>query len=86
MIEVVVALLGAGAGLLILRFFENWNIKKGQQKLDVTSRDFDKIEARLEGEQAQEDKETKEKVNEITKEQNNKLTGSDLSNWFNRRK
>lgn len=87
MIEVIVALLGAGAGLLLLSTYDKWTVRRGQEKLEVSSRDFAKIQAKLEGEQAQEDKETKEKVNEITKEQANKPTtlGS-LSDWFNKRK
>jgi hypothetical protein len=86
MIELLAAVLGAGAGLLILRSVDKWNVSRHQDKLEMTARDFDKIQARLEGEQSQEDKETKRKVDEITKEQNDKPSGNSLAEWFNRRK
>jgi hypothetical protein len=86
MTELIVAVLSAIAGLIGFRMFSNWSINRNQNKLEMTVRDFDKIEARLEGQQEQEDKETKEKVDEITKEQNDKPTGSKLADWFNRRK
>jgi len=84
--ELIVALVGAGLGVIILRTFTNWNVNKNQKKLENVVTENDKKQAHLEGEQAQEDKETKEKVDEITKEQNDKPTGSDLASWFNRRK
>lgn len=84
--ELIVALVGAGLGVIILRTFTNWNVNKNQKKLEDKVSDNDKKQAHLEGEQAQEDKETKEKVDAITDEQNTKLSGSSLADWFNRRK
>ena len=84
--ELIVALVGAGLGVIVLRFFTNRSVDQGQKKLEVSKRDFDKIQAKLEGQQEQEDKETKEKVDEITKEQNTKPTGSSLADWFSKRK
>ena len=84
--ELIVALVGAGLGVIILRFFTNRSVDQGQKKLELSSRDFDKIQSKLEGQQEQEDKETKEKVDEITKEQNTKPSGSDLASWFSKRK
>lgn len=84
--DLVIALLGV-AGLLIgIKVFDNYNVGKNQKKLELSSRDFDKIQAGLEGEQRQEDKETQRKVDEITKDQNDKPTGGDLADWFNKRK
>ena len=86
MTELIVAVLGAGLGIIILRSFDKYNVNKHQKELDKKVSDNDKYQARLEGEQAQEDKQTKEKVDEITKEQNDKPTGNDLASWFQRRK
>lgn len=86
MTELIVAVLGAGAGILILRLFDKANIDRNQKKLERKVSDNDKAQARLEGEQAQEDRETQNKVDEIEKEQNDSPTGSNLADWFNRRK
>ena len=84
--ELIVAVLGAGLGIIILRSFDKYNINKHQKELEKKVSDNDKNQARLEGEQAQEDKQTQEKVNDIEKEKNEKPTGSNLADWFNRRK
>lgn len=84
--ELIVAVLGAGLGIIILRAFDKYNINKHQKELEKKVSDNDKNQARLEGEQAQEDKQTQEKVDEITKEQNDKPSGQSLADWFNRRK
>jgi 3-polyprenyl-4-hydroxybenzoate decarboxylase len=86
MTELIVAILGAAGAIVALRAFDKFNINKGQKKLEDKVKENDKKQAGLEGEQRQEDKETQRKVDEITKEQNDKPTGSDLSDWFNRRK
>lgn len=86
MTELIVALVGAGLGVVILRFFTNRSVDQGQKKLELSSRDFDKIQAKLEGQQEQEDKVTKEKVDEITKEQNTKPSTGNLVDWFRNRK
>jgi hypothetical protein len=84
--DLVIAVLG-GVGLLIgIKLFDKYNINKHQKILDKKVSDNDKVQAGLEGEQRQEDKETQRKVDEITKEQNDKPTGNDLASWFNRRK
>jgi 3-polyprenyl-4-hydroxybenzoate decarboxylase len=86
MTELIVAVLGACGALVCLRLFDKARINKGQEKLNSKIKESDKTQARLEGEQAQEDKETQRKVDEITKEQNKKPTGQSLSDWFNSRK
>lgn len=84
--ELIYAVLGV-AGLIIgIKVFDNYNISNNQKKLELSSRDFDKIEASLRGEQKQEDKETKQKVDEIEREKNNKPSNSSLADWFSRRK
>lgn len=84
--ELIVAILGAAGAIIALRAFDKYNINKHQKKLEDKVKENDKEIAGLEGEQKQEDKETQRKVDEINKEQNDKPTGSDLSDWFNRRK
>lgn len=84
--DLVIAVLGVVGLLIGIKVFDNFNVSKGQKKLEDKVKESDKKQAGLEGEQRQEDKETKEKVDEITKEQNNKPTGNDLADWFNKRK
>ena len=84
--ELIVALVGAGLGVIILRVFTNWKVNKNQKKLEDKVTENDKKQAHLEGEQAQEDKETQEKVDDLEKQKNEKPTGSDLASWFSRRK
>lgn len=86
MTELIVAVLGAGGAILLLRLFDKANIDKNQKKLEQKVAENEKQIARLEGEQAQEDKDTQNKVDEIEKEQNDSPTGSNLADWFNRRK
>jgi hypothetical protein len=87
MLEKLTIGLGAGiVGLLLMRFAGGYFINKGQKELEKKVSDNDKKQAHLEGEQAQEDKETKEKVDAIEKEKNTKLSGSSLADWFNNRK
>jgi 3-polyprenyl-4-hydroxybenzoate decarboxylase len=86
MTELIVAILGAGGAILALRLFDKHNINKQQERLEKKVVENDKKIARLEGEQAQEDKQTKEKVDEIDREKNDKPSSSDLSAWFNRRR
>jgi septal ring-binding cell division protein DamX len=84
--DLVIAVLGV-AGLLIgIKLFDNFNVTKGQKKLEDKVKENDKKQAGLEGEQRQEDKETQRKVDEITKEQNDKPSGQSLADWFNNRK
>lgn len=86
MTELIVAVLGAAGAIIALRAFDKFNIDRNQKKLEARVKQNDKKIAGLEGEQKQEDKETKEQVDEITKEQNDKPSGQSLSDWFNRRK
>lgn len=84
--DLVIAVLGV-AGLLIgIKVFDNFNVNRGQKKLEDKVKENDKKQAGLEGEQRQEDKETQRKVDEITKEQNDKPSGQSLADWFNNRK
>lgn len=84
--QIIVALLGVIGLLFAYRGFDKWNIDRNQNKLEKKVSDNDKTQAGLEGEQRQEDKETKRKVDEIDKEKANNPNGSDLADWFNRRK
>ena len=86
MIEAIVAILGAVGGLLILRFFDKASVNKHQAKLEEKVAAKDKEIAGLEGEQRQEDKNAKEKTDEIDREKADKPSGSSLADWFNRRK
>lgn len=85
MTELIVAVLGAAGAIVALRAFDKFNIGRNQKKLETRVKENDKKIAGLEGEQKQEDKETKEKVDAIDKEKANNPTKSDLSDWFNRR-
>lgn len=84
--QLIIAILGAAGALIVFRQFDKGRVSRKQTELDKKVKESDKTQARLEGEQAQEDKETQRKVDEITDEQNNKPTGSNLADWFNRRK
>lgn len=86
MTELIVAVLGAAGGLIILRLFDKYITDKHQQKLEARVKENDKKVAGLEGEQRQEDKETKEKVDEIEKQQNEKPSTDKLVDFFNSRK
>ena len=86
MIELLVALLGAGGALILLRLFDKQSIDKHQKKLEKEVSDIKAKQARLEGEQAQEDKETKEKIDAIDKEKNEELVGDRLVDFFRNRK
>lgn len=84
--DLIVAVLGAGAGILILRFFDKRNVAAQQKRLESKVAANDKKIAGLEGEQKQEDSETQRKVDDIEKEKNDKPSGSSLADWFNNRK
>ena len=84
--DLVYAVLGVIGLVIGIKVFDNFNVGRGQKKLESKIKENHKKIAGLEGEQRQEDKETQRRVDEITKEQNDKPTGSDLSDWFNRRK
>lgn len=86
MTELIVAVLGAAGAIIALRAFDKFNINKQQKRLEDKVKENDKKQAGLEGEQRQEDAETQRKVDEITNEQNEKPTGGDLADWFNKRK
>lgn len=84
--ELLIAVLGAGGLIIALRTFDKYNVGRQQKKLELSSRDFAKIEATLRGEQKQEDKETKEKVDEIEQEKNTKQSADSLVDFFRKRK
>jgi hypothetical protein len=84
--ELIVAVLGAGVGVLILRFFDKRNVDAEQKKLESKVAKNEKVIAGLEGEQKQEDSETQRKVDDIENEKNNKPSGTSLSDWFSNRK
>jgi xanthosine utilization system XapX-like protein len=84
--DLVIAVLGVAGILIGIKVFDNINVNRNQKKLEDKVKKNDKKIAGLEGEQRQEDKETQRKVDEINKEQNDKPTGNDLADWFNKRK
>lgn len=84
--ELLIAVLGAGGLIIALRTFDKSNVGRQQKKLELSSRDFAKIEATLRGEQKQEDKETMEKVDEIEQEKNTKQSADSLVDFFRKRK
>jgi hypothetical protein len=89
MLELLKILGGLGAlgvGYAIYQSFSKGNAAKHQKELENKVAKNDKKQAHLEGEQAQEDKETQRKVDEIEREKSDKPSGSDLADWFNRRK
>lgn len=84
--ELIIAIVCTFGGILAIKAFDNYNITKNQKKLEDKVKESDKAQARLEGQQEQEDKETQRRVDEITEEQNNKPNSSSLTDWFTRRK
>lgn len=84
--ELIVAVLGAGLGVIILRFFDKKNIDAQQKRLASKVAEKEKEIAGIEGEQRQEDKETGKKVDEIEKEQSKDLSGDSLVDFFRNRK
>jgi len=86
MAELIVAILGAAAGIIILRLFDKRSVDSNQKKLEAEVAEKEKEVAGLEGEQKQEDKETAKKVEEIEKEQSKDLSGDSLADFFRDRK
>ena len=86
MIEILIAVLSGVAGLFLFRSLTKNAADKGQRELEVKVAVLEEKANNILAGQAQKDKETEGKVNEITKEQNSELTGNDLANWFNKRK
>lgn len=84
--DLVYAVLGVIGLVIGIKVFDNFNVGRGQKKLESKVKENDKKIAGLEGEQRQEDKETQRRVDEITEEQNDKPTGDSLADWFNKRK
>ncbi len=86
MIELIVALISAVGGLFLFQAINKLRISREQLDLELKRRENalriqaaeDKIKAL--------DKETKDKVDAITKEQNTSITGSALADWFNKRR
>lgn len=85
-LQVIVAVVGAGAGLFLLHLFDKYNVDKNQTKLEKTVADIKQKQANIESAQDQEDKQSQEKVDEINKEETDKPTGSNLADWFDKRK
>lgn len=84
--KIVIGLGAAGLGLVLMRYLGTAFLDAGQKKLEKKVSDNDKKQAHLEGEQAQEDKETKEKVDAIEKEQSKDLSSDSLVDFFRNRK
>lgn len=86
MIEVLVAVLSGVAGLFIFRSFLKGSADKGQKELEVKVAVLEEKANNVLAGQAQKDKETQGKVDELTEEQNKELTGDALAAWFNRKR
>jgi len=86
MTELIVAVLGAGAGLIILRMFDKSSVDKNQKKLESEVVKIKEKVAGLEGEQKQEDAETQRKVDDIEKEKNTEQSSGSLVDFFGKRK
>ena len=71
--DLVIGILGVIGLLIGIKVFDNFNVSRGQKKLDAKVKENDKKVAGIEGEQHQEDRETQRRVDEITEEQNEHL-------------
>jgi hypothetical protein len=86
MIEIVVALLSAVAGLFAYRAFTKSSADKGQQQLEMLLKPLREEAKQLEEHNARIKREKQEKIDAITKEQEKNPTASDLADFFNNRK
>jgi vacuolar-type H+-ATPase subunit F/Vma7 len=84
--EILVAVISAVGGLFLFQAFRKYSADKGQAELVEKVKKLEKKEADLIAKNEADKKETEKKIDEITKEQEKKLTSDDLANWFNKRK
>lgn len=85
-LQIFMGLVGAGLVLILFKYIDNYLVNKNQKKLEDIVSDIKQKQAGIEGAQAQEDKETQGKVDEINKEQADKPANSNLADWFDKRK
>jgi hypothetical protein len=86
MIEILVAVISAVGGLFLFRALSKASASQGQKELEVKVAVLEEKANTIIAGQAQKDKETEGKVNEITKEQDKPISTSSLVDWFNKRK
>lgn len=88
--EEILKLVGAGGlailGLLAFKYLDNRNIERKQGQLEKKVGDIKQKEAGLAGQQQEEDRATKEKVDAIEKEKSRKLDLNSLADFFRNRK
>lgn len=86
MLEGIVAIVGAVAGLFLFQAFTRYSSNKNQVKLEAEVKEIEKRAAEIKTEISTREKETQDKVDAITKEQEKPITSSDLVDFFNNRK
>jgi Skp family chaperone for outer membrane proteins len=84
--EILVAVLGAAGALFIFQAFGRYSATKGQEDLKKKIAQKEADIAKLNGEISAKEKETQDKVDAITKEQEKPITTDDLVKFFNNRK
>jgi len=84
--EILVAIISAVGGLFIFQQLVKYNTNKRQSELEATVKKLEQQASDLQKKNDEIDKDTKDKVDVISKEQDKNLSGSDLVDWFNKRK
>ena len=84
--EILVAVISAIGGLFIFQYFNKARAQKGQAELETKVKDIVKKQDDITAGQKVKDAETKRKVDEITAEQDRKVTPEQLVDFFNSRK
>jgi len=86
MIELIVALLGAGTFLVIYNKFLKGFVTSKQVQTEKKAEEINKKVDAIKEENTKIDEETKTKVEELEDEKNKPTTTSDLADFFNNRK
>lgn len=86
MIQAIVAIVSAVAGLFLFQFFSKAQADRRQVKLEAQVKDIETKAAAIKTEITEREKKTQEQVDAITKEQDKPITSSDLVDFFNNRK
>lgn len=84
--DLIVAILGALAAIFVFNNLVKHTSDKRQKQLENEVAEIKKEEARLRALEAARQKETQEKIDAITKEQEKPVTSDDLIDYFNNRK
>ena len=86
MIELVIVVISTVGGLFIFQQLTRLNNSKHQAELESKVKELDSRAAILADSNKKTDKETQDKVDVITKEQDKPITSNDLIDFFNNRK